>query len=87
MKPGTITTVSAGTLQGIYRPQVRIYYRNATYGVLFETLEKRIRCRSRKRAIQLAKEWMKDPSGIEAISEAKAQIVSNQENSLNEVGE
>ena len=82
MKPGAITAVSAGTLQGVYRPQVRVYYRNARYGILYETLEKRIRCRSRKRAIQLAKDWMKEPDGIEAISEAKARIVSNPENSL-----
>ena len=82
MKPGKITFVSAGTLQGVYRPQVRVYYHNARYGILYETVEKRIRCRSRKRAIQLAKDWMKEPDGIVAISEAKARITSNPENSL-----
>ena len=82
MKPGQITCVSAGTLQGVYRPQVRVYYRNARHGILFEMIEKPIRCRSRKRAIELAQQWINEPDGIEAINETKARIVSNEENSL-----
>ena len=82
MKPGTVTAVSAGTKQGIYRPQLRVYYHNARHGVLFQTLEKRIRCGSRKRAIQLAKEWMASPEGIDAIKVAKAVICENSENTL-----
>ena len=82
MNPGKITFVSAGTLQGVYRPQVRVYYRNDRHGILFETIEKRIRCRSRKRAIELAKQWANEPDGIEAINQIKARITRNPENSL-----
>jgi hypothetical protein len=82
MKAGAVTPVSAGTLQGAYRPQLRVYYHNAKYGILFQTLEKRIRCKSRKRAIQLAKEWMSSAEGATEIANAQAKIAENPENLL-----
>ena len=69
MKHGTVTPVSCGTLQGIYRPQVRVYYETGRHGILFETLTKSLRCRSRKRAVQLAREWIK-------TDECRAQIAA-----------
>jgi hypothetical protein len=82
VKPGQVTAVSAGTLQGVYRPQVRVYYHNKRFGVLFETITKKVRCRSRVRAIQLAKEWIRSAEGTAAIDEAKARILANSENSV-----
>lgn len=82
MTPGTITPVSAGTLQGIFRPQARIYYRNERHGVLFETLTKPLRCRSRKRAVQLAREWIKTPEFAAELDAAKQRILANPENEM-----
>jgi len=82
MTPGTITAVSAGTLQGVYRPQVRIYYHNDKYGILFVTLTKPLRCRSRAKAIARAKEWMKTDEFEALLREEKEKILSDGRNSL-----
>lgn len=71
-----------GTLQGVFRPQMRVYYHNDRHGLLFETLTKPIRCRSRKRAIALAKEWKASPEGIAEIDAAMKRITSNTENTI-----
>ena len=82
MKPGKITAVSAGSLQGVYRPQARIYYHNARHGILCETLTKPIRCRSRSRAIELAKQWMQTPEFAAEIDAVRVRISANPENQL-----
>lgn len=82
MNPGTLTTVSAGSLQGIYRPQVRFYYHNARHGLLFQTFTKPLRCRSRARAITLAKEWMRTGEFAAILSEAKDRIGADPENTI-----
>jgi len=82
MRPGQITAVSAGSLQGVYRPQARIYYRNARYGVLFETLTKPVRCRKRSRAIQLAREWIKTPEFLAEVDAIRGRLAANPENEI-----
>ena len=82
MKPGTVTAVSCGSLQGIYRPQVRFYYHNERHGILFKTMTKPHRCRSRARAITLAKEWMRTQEFKAVLSETKARIAANKENTI-----
>jgi len=82
MKPGKVTAVSSGTLQGVYRPQARVYYYNARHGILFETLTKKVRCRSRARAVQLAKEWIKTPDFSDEMDAVKQRILSNLENQV-----
>lgn len=82
MTPGTITTVSAGTRQGIYRPQVRLYYHHTKHGILFETLTMPLQCKSRKRAIEVAKEWIKTPDFEERLEFVKERIASNPDNTL-----
>ena len=77
-----MSAVSAGTLQGVFRPQVRVYYSNSKYGLLYETLTKRIKCRSRARAIQLAKEWMRSEEFSPVLDEAIQRITSNPENRI-----
>lgn len=76
MKPGTLTAVSCGSLQGIYRPQVRVYYQNEKHGILYETLTKPLRCRSRSRAIKLAKEWMRTEEFDAVLIKTKARIAA-----------
>jgi len=82
MTPGSITAVSAGTMQGIYRPQVRVYYHNDKYGILFATLTKPLRCRSRARAIARAKEWMKTDDFANLLDAEKAKILSQTGNTI-----
>lgn len=82
MTPGKITPVSAGTLQGVFRPQARIYYKNARHGILFETLTKPLRCRSRKRAVDLAREWIKTPEFTAEAAAVRARIASNPDNEI-----
>jgi len=82
MTPGTITAVSAGTMQGIYRPQVRVYYHNDKYGILFSTLTKPLRCRSRARAVARAKEWMKTDEFASLLDGEKAKIMSQGGNTI-----
>lgn len=82
MTPGTITPVSAGTKQGVYRPQVRVYYHNKRYGILFETLTKPLRCKSRDRAVSIAKEWIKSPEFPNILSGAFARISANPDNKV-----
>lgn len=81
-KPGQITAVSAGTLQQVFRPQIRIYYHNEKYGILCETLEKPLRCRSRKRAVELAKIWIGSEDGQRAIKQKQYEIAANPENRI-----
>ena len=82
MTPGTITFVSAGSRQGVYRPQVRLYYHNARHGICFETMTRPIRCRSRDRAINLAKDWAKTVEFDAMIKAARQHIASNPENQV-----
>ena len=82
MTPGTITPVSAGTKQGVFRPQVRVYYHHARHGICFETLTKPLRCRSRARAVSLAKEWINSPDFSEVLSDAFARISANPDNKV-----
>ena len=82
MMPETITAVSAGTKQGFYRPQVRVYYHNDKYGILFVTLTKPLRCRSRARAIARAKEWMKTDQFANLLDDEKAKISAQTENTI-----
>jgi len=81
-KAGQITAVSAGTLQQVFRPQIRVYYHNERYGVLCETLTKPLRCRSRKRAVELAKLWIKSDDGQRAIKQKQYEIAANPENRI-----
>lgn len=82
MTPGKLTPVSAGTLQGVFRPQVRFYYHNARHGICFETITKPLRCRSRARAVKLAKEWMETEEFNAALNEVKARVLSHEGNSF-----
>jgi len=82
MKPGTITAVSAGTLQGVFRPQARIYYSNAKHGICCETISKKLRCRSRKRAVELAREWINTPEFAAELEVVKNRIAANPENQI-----
>lgn len=87
MKPGKISPVSAGTLQGVYRPQARVYYHNARHGILFETLTKPLRCRSRKRAVELARDWIESAEFATEVVALKERILANPENSFAECAE
>ena len=87
MKPGTVTVVSAGTKQGIFRPQLRLYYQNKRHGTVFETLTKPYRCRTRARAIELGREWRESPEGKEAIALLIERLSSDPDNILCEVDE
>ena len=82
MEPGTITAVSFGTLQGVYRPQARVYYRNAKYGVCFETITKPLRCKSRAIAVKLAKEWIKTEEFDTLLNGVLLKISENPDNEV-----
>jgi hypothetical protein len=81
---GQITAVSCGSLQGIYNPQIRVYYTNAKYGLLCETLTHPARCRTRGRAVARAKIWIKSEEGQLAITRMQAMLAENPQNTLTE---
>lgn len=82
MQPGTITAVSASSLQGAYRPQARIYYHHTRHGVCYLTLTKPLRCRSRARAVSLAREWINSPEFESLAKEARDRIAANPDNTI-----
>ncbi len=86
MKPGQITVTSFGTLQGVFRPTIRVYFEHPRHGILFDETTKTIRCRSRKRAIVLGREWRKSPEGKDAIALVFARIASNPDNTIPDFG-
>ncbi len=82
MKPGTITVTSWGTRQGIFRPMMRVYYSHARHGILFEEIQKPLRCRDRSAAIKTGREWRKSEDGIEALRALFVRIASNPDNTI-----
>ena len=85
MTPGQITITSAGTFPGpVFRPTMRVYYEHARHGVLFEEVVKPLRCRSRKRAIEVGREWRKSDDGLEALRDLFARIAASSENTIPE---
>ena len=82
IKPGKITVTSYGTMQGVFRPTMRAYYHNERHGILFEEITKPIRCRSRKRAVELGKVWRKSPEGVEVLRKIFDLIASRAGNTI-----
>ena len=61
INPGDNTIGAFGTLQGIYTPQLRMYFHNEKYGLMCDVIDLSFlgKTRDRKEALRRGKAWIK----------------------------
>jgi len=64
--PNQITACAASSLQGVYRPEIRVYAAvpHPRYGLLPASYFFRGRTRSRQAALATARDWIKQAKGM-----------------------